>query len=849
VTKRRFACGVCLAFLTCWVALLARPFGPVAAVSARQAGAAELARAASAVIEANCLACHGEGRMGGLDLRSRAAALKGGARGPAVVPGKAVDSLLWKAVAGGGELQMPPGRKRLTAGEVKLLGEWIDAGAQWPEGAAAAAKNSEPSWWSFRKPVRPAVPAVKDAAWVKTPVDAFVLSELEAKGLRPAPPADRQTLVRRAYFDLTGLPPTPEQVSAFLADDSPDAYEKLVDKLLSSPRYGERWGRFWLDLVRYADTGGFEHDLYFPNAWRYRDWVIKSFNDDKPYDQFVQEQIAADEIWPNDLALEGSYELPKQKQIDLERRIGTGMYTVGTLMPVSGLNPDLLRSEWLADAADVTGAAFMGLTFGCARCHDHKFDPIPQRDYFRLQAVFAASEEQEIPLVDVMKVYDYQKATTKWVAVEELKAALKGFESKARLRRVEAQLPAAAVAAARVAPELRGPRERELAAEYERAVKAAPRRAKGDKLELTPEERREKARLEALLVERLLEAPTPYATANVLGHAEKIRDVHIEVRGDYKNRREQVNAGLPSAFGDGRDLIDPTEPRRPTHRRKDFALWLTRPDHPLTARVMVNRIWQGHFGAGLVRTPNDFGRQGEAPSHPALLDWLATEFVRQKWSVKQMHRLLMLSNTYQMSNRHDGAAARVDGENRLLWRMNRRRLEAEAVRDAILAAAGSLNLKMYGVPVVVGLSKDEMEGVKNLYQWNPAVDEAEWNRRSVYLYVKRGFRFPLFEIFDAPDNSFSCPRRDVTNVAPQALALLNNDFVHRQAEIFAARLRRECGDDAARWVETGWQLALGRTPTSEERAKALEVFAAPGDAALVKFCLLLYNLNEFVYVD
>ncbi len=784
--------------------------------------------------------------MANLDLRSREAALKGGERGAAIIPGKSADSLLIKAIAGiDGLMKMPPGKKSLAADEIKILREWIDAGAKRPESVAA---SSEPSWWSFRKPVRHAIPAVKNSAWVRNSIDAFVLQKLEEKSLKPAPPADKLTLARRVYFDLTGLPPTPEQVNSFLADNAPDAYEKLIDKLLASTRYGERWGRYWLDLVRYADTGGFEHDLYFPNAWRYRDWVIKSFNDDKPYDQFVQEQIAADEIWPNDLDLEGSYEVPKQKQIDLERRIGTGMYAIGTLMPVSGLNPDLLRSEWLADAADVTGAAFMGLTMGCARCHDHKFDPIPQRDYFRLQAVFAASEEREIPLVDVMRVFDYQKATSKWVSVEEIKSALGKLENTFHLRRQEAQLPAEVVAARRVAPEFRGPREKELAAQYDAAIKATGR-PKKEKLELTDEEKREKARLESLLVQRLMEAPVFYAKATVLAQAERIRDVKIEARGDYKNLGQKVNPGFPSALGGSKDLEDPADRRAPTHRRKELAQWLTQPDHPLTARVMVNRIWQGHFGWGLVRTPNDFGRQGEAPSHPELLDWLATEFVAQKWSVKRMHRLIMLSSAYRMSNQHDEANARIDGENRYLWRMNRRRLEAEAVRDATLAVAGNLNPKMYGAPVVVELSKDEMDGVKNLYQWNPSIDPTEWNRRSVYLYVKRGFRFPFFEIFDAPDNSFSCPRRDVTNVAPQALALLNNDFMYRQAEVFAARLKRECGGDAATRVETGWRLALGRTPSSEEKAKAMEMLADGSDAALARFCLLLYNLNEFVFVD
>ncbi|NOT60527.1 MAG: DUF1549 domain-containing protein, partial [Acidobacteria bacterium] len=535
MTSKRVARGICLLFLVSLVGLWVSSSGSSAQAS--------LAQTAFAILEKNCLGCHGESRMSGLDLRSREAALKGGTRGASLVPAKSSESLLIKVLAGNDELKMPPGKKSLTADEIKLLRDWIDAGAAWPE---AIVKAAEPSWWSFRKPVRHAVPTLPNE--IRNPVDAFVLHKLEEKGLEPAPPADKLTLVRRAYFDLHGLPPTPAQANAFLTDDSADAYEKLIDRLLASPAYGERWGRYWLDLVRYADTGGFEHDLYFPNAWRYRDWVIKSFNDDKPYDQFVQEQIAADEIWPNDLDLAGSYEVPKQKQIDVERRIGTGLYTIGTLMPVSGLNPELLRSEWRADAVDVTGAAFMGLSFGCARCHDHKFDPIPQKDYYRLQAVFAASEQKDIPLVDVMRVYDYQKAVTKIVSVEQWKAELKGMDDKFRRQRFEATLPAAVVAARRIAPDLRMPREQQLAAEYERAAKVSPLLRKS-KLELTEAEQREKARVEAKLIERVMEAPSHYATASVLGQAERVRDVFIEARGDYQNKRERVNPGLPTACG------------------------------------------------------------------------------------------------------------------------------------------------------------------------------------------------------------------------------------------------------------------------------------------------------------
>jgi len=336
------------------------------------------------------------------DVRPRPAQrdtiLKGGKRGPAIVPGKPDESLLYRAVMRQGDLQMPPGKQALASGDVARLRSWIEAGAPW----ASTAPTTESSWWAFRKLRRDPAPAVKDTSWVRNPIDAFILAKLDEKHLRPVAAADRRALIRRAYFDLHGLPPAPDDVERFINDPAPDAYEKLIDRLLVSPRYGERWGRHWLDVVRYADTGGFETDVYFMNAWRYRDYVIHSFNDDKPYDQFVQEQIAADELWPDNLDLDGSYDLPRQKQINLAKRIGTGLYTIGALAAEYTFFGDQFRAEWQADAVDTTGSAFLGLTLGCARCHDHKFDPVSQQDYYRMAAIFAGSEDREIPIVSQM---------------------------------------------------------------------------------------------------------------------------------------------------------------------------------------------------------------------------------------------------------------------------------------------------------------------------------------------------------------------------------------------------------------------------------------------------------------
>jgi len=363
--------------------------------------------------------------MSGLDLRSREAILKGGKRGPAIVPGQPDQSLLMKAILREGDLKMPPGKQGLSTNEIAAVREWIAKGASSEVTRELTRKKVEPSWWAFKKPVRPSVPAVKNSAAVANPIDAFILAKLEEKGLTPSPRADKRTLIRRAYFDLHGLPPTKDQVETFLNDARPDAWQRVVDSLLASPRYGERWGRMWLDVVRYADTGGFETDLYYQNAWRYRDYVIQSFNSDKPYSRFVQEQIAADELWPDNLDLEGSYKVPKAKLDHLNARLATGLYTFGPVMHESGLDGEYLRSEWLTDAADTTGAAFLGLTYGCARCHDHKFDPITARDYYRMQAVFAGSEQKEIPMVPIMSVFDYWQGLPKLRAVDDLASAVR----------------------------------------------------------------------------------------------------------------------------------------------------------------------------------------------------------------------------------------------------------------------------------------------------------------------------------------------------------------------------------------------------------------------------------------
>ena len=796
--------------------------------------------------------------------------LKGGKRGPALVPGDAEESLLFQAVLQQGELKMPLGKEPLSPAEVEVLRSWMEEGARWVEQADGA---SQPSWWAFRRPRRPAVPAVKNPDWVWNPIDAFILSELEQKGLQAVPPADKRTLIRRATFDLHGLPPTPEEVDNFVNDSSADAYRKLIDRLLDSPRYGERWGRNWLDVVRYADTGGFETDLYFHNAWRYRDYVIESFNDDKPFDRFVQEQVAGDELWPDDLELSGSNKIPKEKLEHLKARIGTGLYTFGPIFHESAFYGEKLRYERLVESVDTTGAAFLGLTLSCARCHDHKFDPLSQRDYHRMMAIFAGSEVREVPVVNAFHVFSYQRFYPKLVRLEEYKSAIERLEKKARDRAIEAikaKFPREVVEAYELEEEKRTPQQQELAVKVRVALieVGLKQNAAGKEVSLpyTPEEKQEQERLTHELGKAALTAHLSYPTATVLGHSDIIYPVHVTSRGDFRKKGEKVGPGFPAVLSDGKDLEEPSEGPFVPQRRKALALWLTRPDHPLTARVMVNRIWQWHFGRGLVATPNNFGRQGEPPTHPELLDWLAVEFVGRGWSIKAMHRLIMLSNTYQMASRYDASNAAIDPQNWYLWRMNRRRLEAEALRDSVLTVAGTLNLKMGGKPVVLPLSEEERVGMLDLYdQWPVSLDSQEHNRRSVYLYVKRSFLLPMFTTFDMPDTSVSCARRDVTTVAPQALALLNSEFIINQARAFADQLQKENGKDPRGWIQAAWRLALGRTPSLEETEKALELFTqGPGwdkdggpsnlpqaaeALSLTKLGLLMFNMNEFLYLD
>ncbi|MFP6675726.1 MAG: DUF1549 and DUF1553 domain-containing protein [Pirellulaceae bacterium] len=696
--------------------------------------------------------------------------------------------------------------------------------------------------WSLRKPSRPKPPSVsslKLASQVRNPIDRFVLGRLADTGLEVAPEADRRTLVRRAYFDLIGLPPSPRQVESFIQDESNDAWPRLIDSLLDSRHYGERWGRHWLDVVRYADSGGYETDIYYRNAWRYRDYVVKSFNDDKPYNIFVQEQIAGDELWPDDLDLDPRrvYIVPEKKLRHLEARIGTGFYALGPRVHESALDAKRLAYETLTDWVDTTASAFMGLTVGCSRCHDHKFDPFTQKDYFSLQAIFATAREVEQPLWNAMGEADWRGSYPRVLAVVEARKAYRLFDAQTRN--------------APLSPE-QETRKQRLLAEIGQAVLALPERTGGQS---------------TIPYDGLMHIPT----ASILGraHPSLIKPVHLLERGELGQPGEIMQPALPAALA----LATKSSPllSDPFAARKQLALWLTKEDHPLTARVMVNRIWHWHFGRGVVATPNDFGNMGQSPTHPKLLDWLASQFVDGGWKIKDLHRLIMNSATYRRSGQFGGMRSLVeDPDNRLLWRMNRRRLEGEALWDSVHSAAGTINLALGGPPIAPPLAGDEIASLREKWHWVVSADPAQHTRRGMYILVRRNFQFPMFDVFDAPVTAVSCPVRDVTTVATQALWGLNNHTVFRQAMQMAGRVVKESGEVRSDQIDCAWRIALGRPPTSDESLSALRLLEnlekastvpleqppetlkaiSPDRAhALAKLCLALFNLSEFAFVD
>ena len=830
------------------------------------------------VLEARCLKCHGAKlQLGKLDLRTRESAVAGGAHGPAFVAGNAEASRLYRHVAG---LEKPPMPMdgRLRASEVEVLRGWLAQGAPWSGTLAEAALRKEPEpedrtiapearqWWSFR-PLRSGEPPRNgNSQWDAHPVDAFVFAKWREQRLTHAPEADRGTLARRAYLDLTGLPPSPEQVSAFIADTAPEAWERLIDRLLASPHYGERWGRHWLDVARYADSNGYEHDFDRPNAWRYRDYVIDAFNRDTPYDVFLREQIAGDEMAPATEA----------------RLIATGFLRNYAKVGFREKDNPQFRFDYLDDMIATLGRGVLGLTVQCARCHDHKFDPIPQRDYYAMQASLWGYVEVDHPLAPKAEADAY---TAGVAAVEEklnpLRAELRDLEApyarQVREKKYRAW-PKHIQEAVFTPEEKRTPGQVLLANQIIRTTGAS-----GAEMEplMTPEDLARRRDLAARMarIEKQRPAPIPVAMGITDGDYRFTPDGAGDEPAPGKGIKREAAEGSflcdgakpyeapPSYFlhhGDmdsrGRrmqpgfvqvatysELPVETPPahHRTSGRRTALANWLVARDNPLTARVMVNRIWHHHFGRGIVTTLDNFGKTGEPPTHPELLDWLARRFIDDGWSMKRMHKLLMTSRAYRLASGFTGPAnEQRDAANLFWWRFRAQRLEAEVVRDSILAAAGSLNTKMGGPAVFPPLPEETLKSMdKGIWRRQP--DGPETWRRGVYVYRKRGLPFPFFEVFDLPDQNITCGRRNVSTVPTQALTLLHNEFVIAQAGRLAARVAAEAGDSHVARLERAYWLVLGRAPEAAERTAGLAFLESQPLEGLAH---VLLNLNEFVYL-
>ncbi len=779
-----------------------------------------------------CFSCHGpKQQMGGLRLDGLERILKGGSRGPALVAGVPEKSLILQAVHYDGALKMPPTGK-LKADEIAVLTEWIKMGAPWPGAAVSkealkAAQNGEyvitpeqRSFWSFRPIRKSALPKVKNAAWVKSPIDRFILAKLEAKGLAPAPPADRRTLIRRAYFDLIGLPPKPEEVAAFLADKSPNAFAKVVDRLLASPQYGERWGRHWLDVARYADTRGyaFTSDPVYHNAYTYRDYVIRAFNADLPYDQFILQQLAADR-------------LPLGE--DKRPLAALGFLTIGRFF----LGDPVLIND---DRIDVTTRGFLGLTVACARCHNHKFDPIPTKDYYSLYGVFASTVVSDPPpSISPKAVTEPYEAHNKRLREAEEERTKLIQSQVARLREQVEKTPDALPA--EVKATLQQFRVEELPS-AEQLAKLEPQFEAGAR-------ERIKSLAETIGTLKKTVPPAP-ELAMAVQDAPTPVEPHVFIRGNPNNQGDAVPRRFLQILS-GPDR----KPFTQGSGRLELAQAIASKSNPLTARVFVNRVWQWHFGKGLVRTPSDFGTRGEPPTHPQLLDYLAWRFMEEGWSLKKLHRLILLSSTYQQSSRISPRAAQADPENRLLSHMNRQRLDLEALRDSLLAVSGQLDTKMFGPSVEITRPPYSL-------------------RRTVYGFIDRQNLQGLYRTFDFASPDTTSAQRYQTTIPQQALFMMNSPFVVEQAQHLARRPEVQAQKEDAPRIRTIYQILFQRAPDADELAlglaflrrsesagtasvppgaggvrQAADTGGSPRLTAWDKYIQALLMTNEFCFVD
>lgn len=763
------------------------------------------------ILVEHCLRCHGaEKTKGGLRLDSGPAMNEGGDTGPAVVPGDPGKSLLIEAVRYNADLKMPP-KGKLADAEIAALVTWVSQGATWPQAdapqPAAAPEAGKPatprpidaSWWAFQPPTHPAPPVVKNPAWPRSDLDRFILAALENRGLEPAPRATKRDLIRRVTYDLVGLPPTPEQVDAFLADDSPEALSRVVDRLLASPRYGERWGRHWLDLARYADSNGMDENVAYANAYRYRDYVVNAFNADMPYDQFLREQLAGD-LLPNEA----------DPQVNYNRLTATGFLVIGPKMLAED-DPVKMEMDIIDEQVDTIGRVFMGMTFGCARCHDHKFDPVSTADYYGMAGIFKSTRTMQNHKVVAMW-------NQRMLASPERKTELD--EHKKQVEKLNAR------------------------------IRMLQKKAKDH-----PDDKSVEATLKSTREElKSVEDKAPEVPEAMGVEDREITNLKIHIRGNHLTLGAEVPRRFPTVFTAG----ESPEPLPSDHSgRKELADWLARPDHPLTARVMVNRIWASHFGHGLVRSVDNFGRLGETPTHPELLDWLGNEFVKSGWSIKAMHRRIILSATYQMSTQATPEALASDPDNRLMSHFNRHRLEAEAVRDGLLAVSGLLEDQMGGSL----LPTKNHAYVSNTASKDPTFYDPP--RRSIYLPIIRSGVYDVFQAFDFADPSTSNGLRIPTTVAPQALFMLNDRLMLRASQRLAESLLSRPDLDPRTRLDEAYRRALSRTPTDSEARRDLEYLSkfestleslgvAPPERPRRSWQVLCQSIlasSEFLYLD
>ena len=823
------------------------------------------------ILKAHCWQCHGEGGEleGGLDSRLLRFLLKGGESGAAIVPGDHAASLIYQRVESG---DMPPGKKKISAEELELIARWIDAGATTarPEPETLAIgdifSEEERQHWSFQPITKPLIPDVTHSEFVRTPIDSFLLAKLESQGLSFSPEADRETLLRRISFDLTGLPPTIEAIDKFVADESPEAWSKVVDDLLNSTAYGERWARHWLDVAGYADSDGYTtKDMERKWAWKYRDYVIRSLNADKPWNQFIIEQLAGDEL------LTPPYQDLTSEQAD--QLIATGFLRMcpdGTLD--GSVDQNVARNDVMAEAIKVASTSLLGLTVGCAQCHAHRYDPISHEDYYRMRAIFEPAYNVQTwrnPNARLVSLWSAETRTAAAAVDAELaditkkrNEELDGIVSDTFERELK-KLPADQEPLAREARDTAKDKRTE---EQKQLIKQYPflNVDRGSVYLYLPDRLNGfKKKWDTLTAETKTKRPADDLVMCLNEVAGQLPVTKLFSRGDYQQPQQEISPGeLAVLNSTGMEIPANVEEIPTSGRRLKYAQHLTSGQHPLVARVLVNRFWMHHFGAGLVSTLGDFGIKGDRPSHPELLDWLARDFMDEGWSLKRLHRMLVTSTAYRQSAVHRPELEAVDGDNRLLGRMNVRRLEAEVVRDAVMAISGKLVDQQFGPPVPVSpddvgqivLAVDTRDSAGRPSGKVEALGDAEF-RRSIYVQVRRSMPLGLLEPFDLPQMTPNCEKRAASTAAPQSLFMMNNPFVIQQSEVLANRIREIAGTDLSAQVTLAWRLVFGHMPSESDVQAGVEFLTVPdataetSSDALNLFCHALFSSNGFLYVD